>query len=78
MDQLHGLALDGLDQVGMTMPQHIDGNPTDEIEVLSPFQIVDLRPSPPHDRDWLATIGLHEIFVGIVSQVLARHDDVSP
>ena len=78
MDQLSSLALDGLNQVRMTMPQYIDGNPTDKIEVFSSFQIVDLRASAPYDRNRLAIVGLHQVFGGIIFQLVSRHDDVSP
>jgi hypothetical protein len=78
VDQLRGLTLDRLNQVRMTMPQHIDGNPTDKIEILSPLQIVDLRASPPYNRNRLAAVGLHQVFGRIIFQLFGRHDDVSP
>src|SRR6185436_2890574 len=42
MDQLRGLALDRLHQIRVTMSENVDRNPTDEIEILSPLEVVHL------------------------------------
>ena len=60
MNQLRRLFLDRQDQIRVSMPENIDGNSADKIDVFPPFQIVDLRAAPSHDRDRLARIGVHQ------------------
>ena len=43
MDQLRGLALDRLNQIRVAMPEDVHCNPADEIEILSPLEVVHLR-----------------------------------
>ena len=74
MDQLRGLALDRLNQIRVAMPEDVHRNPADEIEVLSPLEVVHLHPTPAHDRERLTRISLHQIMCGVLLQFFRRHD----
>ena len=62
---LDGLtATTALAQIRMPMPQDIDCDAANEVEIFSTFQIVDHRTPAPHDRNRLAGIGLHQVLGG--------------
>ena len=49
MDQLRRLTLNRLHQIRMAMPQDVDRDTTDKVDVLPAFHVIDLGPTPPHD-----------------------------
>ena len=67
VNQLAGLFLKGCHNLGMTMPQIINRHATEKIQIFLAVHIPKPATLSPGWDNRIATIGLHDIFVGLLN-----------
>jgi hypothetical protein len=58
----------------MTMAEEIHRYSSDEIDVLPSLLIIDSRAAPPRNGQRLALVRIHQIELGLPSQLFSEHE----
>src|SRR4029077_433036 len=73
VDELRALAAQRGDDVGVGVPEEVDRDARDEVEVFAAGVVVHHAAPATHEGDGQAATGLHEVALGEVGRVHDQH-----